>query len=142
MLLPTQPIVICLNNIFSLTVKKSKMIQLQNPLYRYINCTQCTITVIQYIYLNVSSYLKLTLHPICLFFSWPNLRDNQKTNSDSPVSLNTSFCYFESPKTSTPSKSWLRITGTNSPKPLLKSNSVHQYKEVRYVKIKLPINNF
>uniref|UniRef100_A0A6P7H126 Ankyrin repeat and LEM domain-containing protein 2 n=1 Tax=Diabrotica virgifera virgifera TaxID=50390 RepID=A0A6P7H126_DIAVI len=56
--------------------------------------------------------------------SWGHLKDQQKAKLDNPnSSLNVSF-NMDSPRTSTPSKSWLRITGANSPKTALKSRSV------------------
>ncbi|XP_072376175.1 ankyrin repeat and LEM domain-containing protein 2 homolog [Diabrotica undecimpunctata] len=56
--------------------------------------------------------------------SWGHLKDQQKAKVDIPnSSLNVSF-NVDSPRTSTPSKSWLRITGANSPKTALKSRSV------------------
>ncbi|XP_023012951.2 ankyrin repeat and LEM domain-containing protein 2 [Leptinotarsa decemlineata] len=41
------------------------------------------------------------------------------------VSLNSSFDLDQPRRTSTPSKSWLRITGANSPKAVVKSRSMH-----------------
>ncbi|CAG9832251.1 unnamed protein product [Diabrotica balteata] len=56
--------------------------------------------------------------------SWGHLKDQQNAKVDIPnSSLNVSF-NMDSPRTSTPSKSWLRITGANSPKTALKSRSV------------------
>ncbi|KAG5889275.1 hypothetical protein JTB14_007037 [Gonioctena quinquepunctata] len=55
--------------------------------------------------------------------SWASQKT--KFNIFPNTSLNTSF-HVDSPRrTSTPSKSWLRITGDNSPKAVVKSRSMH-----------------
>nr|CAH7745431.1 unnamed protein product [Callosobruchus chinensis] len=51
---------------------------------------------------------------------WPNLKDSKMTHSPD-TSLSSSHC-TDSPKSSTASRNWLRITGANSPKTALRSS--------------------
>ncbi|KAJ8919319.1 hypothetical protein NQ315_003903 [Exocentrus adspersus] len=66
----------------------------------------------------------ISLYPIAVRESWASLKDINKAKSHPNRTAGTSFC-MDSPKTSTPSKSWLRITGANSPKAVFKSYSMN-----------------
>ncbi|XP_056648999.1 ankyrin repeat and LEM domain-containing protein 2 homolog isoform X1 [Diorhabda sublineata] len=56
--------------------------------------------------------------------SWISEKDQEKAKKFFPnTSVNITF-NMDSPRTSTPSKSWFRITGANSPKSALKSRSL------------------
>ncbi|CAH1985205.1 unnamed protein product [Acanthoscelides obtectus] len=52
---------------------------------------------------------------------WPNLKDQKMTPHSPSPPLNSSHC-TDSPKSSTTSRNWLRITGANSPKTALRSS--------------------
>ncbi|CAG9823123.1 unnamed protein product [Phaedon cochleariae] len=56
--------------------------------------------------------------------SWPTLKDGYCAKPCHNSSLDGSFP-VNSPRTSTPAKPWLRITGANSPKAVFKSRSMH-----------------
>ncbi|XP_018573780.1 ankyrin repeat and LEM domain-containing protein 2 [Anoplophora glabripennis] len=66
----------------------------------------------------------ISLYPISERESWACLKDITKAKSPHPNRTTSSSYCVDSPRTSTPSKSWLRITGANSPKAVFKSYSM------------------
>ncbi|KAJ8963939.1 hypothetical protein NQ314_005270 [Rhamnusium bicolor] len=98
--------------------------KLDCEVFNALNYSECILDSKKYpnIY---SWYHNVSLYPVSERQSWTSSKDVNNAKSHSPnASLSASFS-VDSPRTSTPSKSWLRITGANSPRALFKSYSMN-----------------